>query len=320
MYKVSIDVGFGSSKVTTDKDGVISWFKETNAITKLGVKSADIEFTGKEKNVVEFKDAYYLVGTSALQYPDATVMNVLDYDSIKLISPIIAKKYLDKMEEPDQITFSISSAYRKYSKDYKEYMSEQLGIDESKIKILPQGAGCKKALDNVGLDPNSPTNKNDYKSYLIVDIGFNTADVSVVIDGELDPFDIKGYEHEGVVKIAEKVQKKLKSEFDLDVSIPRVRTLLDTKIFKVRGKTYDCTKIIYDATEEFLTEFKDFLEKYYGDRMDVINNVILFGGGAELVKLHQDHWDELFDTKGSGYIVTPVSDSEFYNSLGGIYI
>lgn len=320
MYKISLDLGFGATKITTDKDGVVTWFKETNAITKLGVKSDDIEFTGREKNVVEFNGAYYLVGTSALQYPDATVMNVLDYDSIKLISPIIAKKYLDKMEAPDQIVFSISSAYRKFSKDYKDYLSEQLGIESSRIKILPQGAGCKVALDHVGLDPNSPTNKNDYKSYLIVDIGFNTADVSVVIDGELDPFDIKGYEHEGVVKIAEKVQKQLKSEHDLEISIPRVRTLLDTKILKVRGKTYDCTNMIYKATEEYLTEFKDFLEKYYGDRMDVINNVILFGGGAELVKLHKDHWDELFDTKGSKFMVAPVSDSEFYNSIGGIYI
>lgn len=244
----------------------------------------------------------------------------MDYDSIKLISPIIAKKYLDKMEEPDSITFSISSAYRNYSKDYREYMSDMLEIEKDKIKILPQGAGCKIALDNVGLDPNSPTNKNDYKSYLIVDIGFNTADVSVVIDGELDPFDIKGYEHEGVVKIAERVQSKVKSEYGIELSIPRVRTLLDTKILKVRGKTYDCMKIIYEATDTYLTEFKEFLEKYYGDRMDVINNVILFGGGAELVKLHQDHWDELFDTKGSSFMVTPVTDSEYYNSIGGCFI
>lgn len=316
MIKIGMDFGFGDSKIAINNDGNLTWFKETNAITKLGDKSADVQYTGQEKNVVEFKDSYYLVGKSALQYPDAQVMNVMDYESIKVISPIIAKKYLvnNKMADFDQISFTLSSAFKKYSADYKEFMATELDIPIEKVRIIPQGAGCKIAIDRIGLDPDNPSLKNMYKNYIIVDIGFNTIDVSNVIDGSLMPEDIKGYEHEGICLVAEKVVKAFKDEYDLNISVPRARSIIYDKLLKVREKVYDASAIVEKAIDEYLDHLKQFLEKFYGDRLDVISNVIFFGGGAEVIRSHKSKWESLFG-KGD-FAVLPASNSEYYNALG----
>lgn len=89
--RLSLDIGFSSTKVAVMNDGVLTYFKEQNAICKLGSVGG---YSGKEKNVIEFNGEYYLIGLSALQYPDASIMNVLDYDAMKLISPLVAKKYM----------------------------------------------------------------------------------------------------------------------------------------------------------------------------------------------------------------------------------
>ena len=316
MIKIGMDFGFGDSKIAINQDGKKTWFKELNAITKLGSKSADVHYTGEEKNVVEFKDDYYLVGKSALQYNDASVMNIMDYESIKMISPIMAKKYLANKDYAnfDLISFTLSSAFKKYSADYKEYMATELDIPMDKIRIIPQGAGCKIAIDKIGLDPDNPSLKTGYNNYLIFDIGFNTIDVSNVIDGSLMPEDIKGYEHEGVCLVAEEVAKQFKEMFDIEISIPRARSVIYDRILKVREKIYEAEDIVEKAIDKYLDHLKMFMEKFYGNRMDTIDNIVLFGGGAEVIRSHKTKWESLFG-KGD-FVVLPASNAEFFNALG----
>jgi len=316
MIKIGMDFGFGDSKIAINQDGKRTWFKETNAITKLGTKNSEAKYTGEEKNVVEFKDNYYLVGKSALQYNDASVMNIMDYESIKTISPIIAKKYLANKDYAnfDLISFTLSSAFKKYSADYKEYMATELDIPMDKIRIIPQGAGCKIAIDKIGLDPDNPSLKSGYKNYLIFDIGFNTIDVSNVIDGFLMPEDIKGYEHEGVCLVAEEVVKQFKEVYDLDISVPRARSIIYDRLLKVREKVYDAEEIVEKAIDKYLDHLKMFMEKFYGERMDTIDNIVLFGGGAEVIRSHKAKWESLFG-KGD-FVVLPASNAEFFNALG----
>ncbi len=318
MKKICIDIGFGDTKIAITNDGNISKYKETNAIVKLGQKDDpdSIGYTGKEKNIVDYRGVYYLVGRSALEFPAKDLMNIMDYESIKSVSPVIVKKYITSEKEFDQVSFTLSSAFKKYSADYKAHMAAELGISPDTIRIIPQGAGCKLALDNLGLDLDNVSRKDSYVNYLIVDIGFNTIDVSNVIDRSLMPSDIKGYEKEGVVKIAELVKNALKTEYGIETNITRARTILNEKTFKIRDKSYEVKDIINKATKEYLVGLREFLEKYYGDRMNAITNVILFGGGAELIKIHKEDWETFY---GKGFMVAPVSGAEFYNALGGLF-
>lgn len=314
--KIGFDLGFSDTKIAINKDGNLSWQKETNAIARLGNAVKDEDYDGNERDVVEYQGSLYMVGHSALQYPDAAVQNIMDYDTMKTISPIIAKKYLSgsSMDDYELISFTLSSAFRKYSADYKDFMSEELGIPKEKIRIVPQGAGCKVAVDKIGLDPNNPSFKNFYKNYLIIDIGFNTIDVSCVINGTLRPEDIRGFEHEGVVLVAEKVQEGFKSKFGREISIPRARSLIVEKILKSRENVFDAADIVETAIDSYLDHLKMFLEKFYGDRLDTISNVIFFGGGAEVIRSHKDKWEKLFG-KGD-FAVIPASDAEYFNALG----
>jgi hypothetical protein len=316
--KIGFDFGFSDTKIAIiSDDGQPQWFKETNAITRLGDDKVEkVLDEGDSKNIVVYNGSRYLVGKSALQYPDASVMNIMDYESIKSISPILAKKYLtvELIQEYDKIAFTLSSAFMKYSKDYKEFMAEELGIDINRIRLVPQGAGCKIAIDKIGLDPNNASLKNSYKDYIILDIGFNTIDVCCVIDGRLMPEDIKGHEHEGIVKVAEKVVAAFKEKYDLDISVPRARQIIYEKFYKKRHETFDATEIVEKAILEYLDELKFFIEKFYGQRLDYISNVILLGGGAEVIRGHKAKWESLFG-KGD-FVVLPASEAEYYNAIG----
>jgi hypothetical protein len=319
MKKLCIDVGFGDTKVAEMIDGVITkYFKETNAVAKLVGESDTVKYTGTEKDVIKYRDSFYLVGKNALQYPDKAVLNVLDYDSMAFITPLIALKYINTNTDPyDSIIFTLSSAFIKRSSEYRDHLIAELGMDKSRIKIIPQGAGAKVTLDNIGLDLSNPSAKNSYKNYLIVDIGFNTVDVANVIGNSIMPADIKGYPDEGVINIAKYVQKKLAEVAETEISISRARSVLYDKTLKVRDKVHDCSSMISEGISEYLNHLKVFLENNYGDLMDTIDNVILFGGGAELIKDNSDQWKSLY---GEGFMLSPKLDAEYYNCIGGLYI
>lgn len=315
--RLCIDIGFGDTKIAEMVDGVISSYKkETNAIAQLADETDVIKYTGTEKDVVKFHDKFYLVGKDALQYPDVSVMEVMDYDTMCKISPLIALKYINKSDEYEQITFTLSSAFRNYSEDYRNHLVNELNMPKEKVKIIPQGAGCKVTIDNIGLDLGNPSSKSTYKNYLIIDIGFNTIDVAAVIGNSLMPGDIKGHQGEGVVNVAKYVVEKFKGQ-GIGLSISRARSILYDGAYKVRDKVYDCRDYIKAGIDEYLDHLKLFLENNYGNRMDAIDNVIIFGGGAELIKNNSEKWKTLF---GEGFMITPVVDAEYYNAVGGLFI
>lgn len=318
MIRLSLDIGFSSTKVAVLNDGVLTFFKEQNAICKLGSVGG---YTGKEKNVIEFNGEYYLIGLSALQYPDASVMNVLDYDAMKLISPLVAKKYLRNydIDDVDYVSFSLSQAFMNFSTDYREHMVATLGLPPEKVLLAPQGAAAKVAIDSIGLDVDDPSHKDSYKNYLLIDIGYNTIDVCNVIDGSLMMDCIVGHPHVGAILIAEEVQKEIKEKFDLNLTLPRVRNILEAKIYQRRDKIYNCEEIVQTAVSNYLDTLHDFLEENYGERINNISNIIILGGGAELIKINMQKFEALY---GKGFVLFPTIEGSatFYNAIGGNYI
>lgn len=320
--RICFDVGFSSIKVATLIDGQIRYFKELNALSDLGSGNYNA-YTGNERDIVAFNGKHYIVGKAALQAKDKRIISMNDFESMCFAAPIIATKYLRDFnpDEVEYICFTLSSAFLDKSKEFHTKLSEALPEYGSakKIKLLPQGAGTKKSIDSIGLDVDNPTYKDSYKNYLIVDIGHNTIDVANVIGGSLIPDDIKGYEHTGAVLIAEEIQKQIKSKFDVDLNLDRVKAVIEDKNFKIRSDIYDCTEIVQKAVELYLEVLKDFLEKNYKDEMNAISNVLLCGGGAEIIRDNSNQWKEYF---GEGFMIMPKvpGSSTFYNALGGLYL
>ena len=60
-------------------------------------------------------------------------------------------------------------AFLDKSKDFHKHLSEMLPEFAGKIKLIPQGAAIKRAIDNIGLDVENPSYKDSYKNYLYKD-------------------------------------------------------------------------------------------------------------------------------------------------------
>lgn len=320
MTRITFDIGFGSIKVATLTDGILNFSKEQNAVCDLGTENFDA-YNGKEKDIVAFNGHHYIVGKSALQKNDATIQKISDYETIKLVTPIIATKYLNNFNKDDveYICFTLSSAYLSYSKDFHRYLSDMLPDYKGKIKLVPQGSSCKKAINNVGFDVDNPSYKDSLKNYLLFDVGFNTLDVACVVNDALLPSDVTGYEHTGAILIAEEVQKQIKTKFDIDLPMSRVKPILEDKSFKIRSDIYDCADIVQKAIELYLDVLKDFLEKNYAEEMNAISNIVMMGGGAEIIRENISIWDDYY---GKGFVILPKvpGSATFYNSIGGLYL
>ena len=318
--RICLDVGFSGVKIATLTDGQLKYEKEQNSVCDLGSENYEA-YSGKEKNIVAFGGHHYLVGKSALQMEDTKIQKIEDYETMKLITPIVATKYLRNYnpEDVEYICFTLSEAYLKKSKDFHQALTSSLPEYSGKIRLIPQGAGIKKAIDNVGLDVDNPSHKDSYKNYIIIDGGFNTIDVAKVVDNELVPGNIKGHEQKGAILIAKEVQRQIKSKFDIDLNMDRVKGVLEDKSFKQRSDVYDCKEIVKLSVEYYLGVLRDFLEANYGEEMNAIQHVLLCGGIAEIIRENTDQWKSYF---GEGFMIMPVSkgSSTFYNAIGGLYI
>lgn len=325
MKVLSIDPGFGDCKVGLNIDGVIKeHIKEVNAIAKLPSDAdSGIKYTGKEKNIVSYKGDWYLVGTGATEMPDSEVVNIDSFEELKRISPLLAKKYFSRYcddiengSDLDLFVVTISMAYLNQAEEYKRYLSDNIPFPKDKIRIIPQGAGCKIALDNIGLNFNDPSKKRSIPSYLGLDIGFSTIDAFPVINGSIMGGAIKGYPGLGITRVAQYVQEQLKTVEKVDIGITRVKEAMYEGKFIQRGIVHDIKKYTEDGITKYINGLHDFMEENYGSIMSSISNVVIFGGGAEVLKTKKEIWDSMYS---KDFILMPETESEFYNCFGALF-
>jgi len=323
MKILSIDPGFGDCKVGY-LDGLNSrpeYFKHTNTIAKLGPVKNNSNLGISEddsKHIIEFNGEQYLIGSIANQATNSQVLTIKDYDALKEISPLIIKKYLMKYGEVDHIVVSLSLAYLEKSGDYKNYIVEAFNLDPKKVSLVPQGVGCKIALDKLGFDLNDPSFKVDCTNYLGIDIGFNTIDVIKVIDGVLITQNIQGFPGMGVTKIVNKIYDDLNNtNIPKDIPFSKIKNFLTQGYATIRGETHDLSGQIESRIKEYITELHEFLEKNYKEDLDSIDFLVIFGGGANLIKKYRSNWNQFYK---EGFVKIPETGPEYYNALGGLYL
>jgi hypothetical protein len=309
MKIISLDIGFGDLKVSIFSNGDLEFFKELSAISKIeNSEKFDIDH-----NVVEYNNKLFYVGENAVRLNQNSMIEIRTFQDILGITPLILLKMIKKYGKFDYYAISISIAFINYSKSLKEYLIKSLDfLNKDNLYILPQGIGAKVALQEIGLDP---FNRSSYfiPNYLGIDIGFNTIDVFKVIGGKVSSQDIQGFEEWGVIRIANKIIRHIKRELKIDINLPIAKEIINSGIFKYRGNIYEIP--IDDIKTEYVIEFVDFIEKNFRDTINTIDKIVLFGGGAEIIrsklKLLDDHFNKDF--------VKIPNKPEFYNSIGNIY-
>ena len=305
---LGIDIGFGDNKLvfgTSDGD-ILKVFKFPSIIAYTS-KDSYI----KDTRIYEYKNRNYYVGNDALQMPSDAVIDITEYKNLEYFAPLFLYYVIKQIEAiPDTIVCGLSKAQLQNSGYFKEALrtfevnGEKYNFDN--LWILPQGAGSKIAIDKYGMDfPNPQTTFNGQSNFVGVDIGFNTLDLFLVTNGKTSPNLFEGIEHEGVMKIASKIQQGIKEEHQKDISLHEAKEILDTGFYKLRGEKFDKTQQIKAIKEEYLKSLLQLIEQKFKGSLDKCDYIFLSGGGSAF-----------FKTSTDGFIRVPKSNYEYYNAIG----
>lgn len=116
---------------------------------------------------------------------------------------------------------------------------------------------------------------------------------------------IRGIEQQGVIKIVQALLAFIKETYGTDFTLKEGKDILDKGFFKVRGQEYHLENVISRLKSEYLKNLEELIEKEFGQVLDKVNFLYLFGGGAYM-----------FTDKVSDFIKVPKAKAEFYNSIG----
>lgn len=306
---LALDVGYGNVKcVKGTSDGTIQKifkFPSTIAITQKN------EFV-QDSRIHDFRGHSYYVGDAALNSPSENLIDITEYKNLEYYAPLFLGYALSQLdgELPDIIVSGLSKAQIQFSGNFKAGL-EEFEVNGTKYKfndvyVLPQGAGSKLTIDKYGDNfPNEQTEFSGNTTYVGIDIGFNTLDMFMVTDGKTSPTLFEGIENEGVMKVAKLVAKKVYEEHGRKITLHEARDILDTNVYRLRGKSHDFTAFNKEIKTNYLKELLQLIEERYGKIIDKCDFISLSGGGSYIFKSTEDN-----------FIKVPKGSNEFFNALG----
>lgn len=306
---IAIDIGYGDIKVfLKDKNGVENYFKFTNAISFAGNTSVDYSHNALE--IFKYNDLEYLVGDDALWN---TPLIARRYQYLHDYAPLLLYKALKmaKISPNDKIKLITGLSLKDWSKaaEFGQRLSsffvnnEHYSIAPDDIYIVPQGKGVyvdyKKAQQV----------END--CFAIVDIGYNTFDFLVFMNGS--PVPNKNYANTlGVSNLVTELQKYLTKEFNnVTFSEQEVKTILFDRNVRIGAKTYDLSLPIKKEIIKYSKILQNEILEKNEDMINKVFKIIISGGGAYLLKEEEV---QIFDHQD--YSATPY---EFANVRGYFY-
>lgn len=308
---LGIDIGYGDVKViygdSTGKISKIFKFPSAIGITKRNAYVADTR-------VLDYKDHSYYVGADALNLPSSNMVDVSEYKNLEYYAPLFlyhAMKQIGLTDAPDYVVCGLSKAQIGNSGYFKEALEtfevngkEYTGI---KVSILPQGAGSKITVDTYGDEfPQHQKDMNAENTFVGVDIGFNTVDIFLVMNGKTSPSLFEGIEHQGVMRVAQALATFIKETYGRDITLHEAKDALDSGVYKLRGQRHDIAKQVFEIKQNYLKEIQELINSRYGDVLDKCDFVYLSGGGSVFFK----------DVDTTGFFRTPKKVPEFYNAIG----
>lgn len=310
---IGIDIGYGDVKVVIgDKNEITHQFKFSSAIAR-AQKVSNIRDSRIIELVLPSGDIDHVyVGQDALNLPSNTIVDIRNYELLEAYAPAFICKALSIAElEPeafDVVVCGLSVSQLNMSGYFKERIKKftvnQREYEFKDVYLLPQGAGSKLAFDKYGDHFPEPRTANPVRTFVGVDIGFNTLDMFYVTDGKTSPNLFEGIENAGVTKIAQLLVEEVKQSHDKEITIREAKEILDNGFYKFRGQRYSMLPAIKQIVSNYQKEILDLIEDRYGNILDKCDFIALLGGGAELIK-SDDPFFQVVKNK-----------SEYYNAIG----
>ena len=303
---VAIDIGYGDIKVfLKDKNDNETHFKFTNAISFAG--NSSVEYKKTSLDVFIFNDLEYLVGEQALLN---TPFVTRHYQYLYEYAPLLVYKALKLagINSKDNIQLITGLSLKDWAKaeEFGERLSsifvnnEHYNISPDNIYIVPQGKGIY--VDHSGY------NTGTVKDYIaIIDIGYNTFDFLVFMDG--NPVPNKNYANTlGVNTLVQELQKYIIKEFNISFSEQEVKDILFNRSVRIGAKTHDLSIPINKELIKYSKVLQNEILAKNSDIIHKVESIVIAGGGAYLFKENNIH---IFDNQV--YSGTPY---EFANVRG----
>ncbi len=297
---LGIDIGYGDVKISfLSREGELKKFKFSSIVAEAPFEAIDMPMLEGRR---------YFMEEEALMRDARDIVEITNYQHLEKFAVLFLWKAIEKLglkpEDIDFIVTGLSLAQYGNGDAFKKRLSKfKINKDvfdfTGKVSLLAQGLGAKYAIDK-NFEENS-------LAYLLIDIGFSTIDVVDVINGKVRPENIKGYENEGIIKIARNLQDYILETFGEIVSLKETKEILKTKKFIIEGKVNDLTSYIAEISKKYTEQTMITLKKRYEREFKKYSKVYFVGGGA------------YFIDKSISPIIQAVEEPEYYNSLGNLY-
>lgn len=274
MNKISIDIGYSSSKIMFNDQ----YYKVPTAISF--ANDCGIEFG--ESSVYDFEGENYYVGEQASDEAFTTT----DYKFLYKFAPLIVFHIFNKLGISGDINLNTGLALTDWSK--REEFTERLQFLKvndatvaTNVKVVgPQGSGAY----NTFIAQNELHN-NPPKSVCVIDIGYRTINFLYYERGEPIQTKMKGFPGHGVVSIMKTFSNYLESRYGMPFSEQEALKIFMDKEFSLGGE-------IQEGIAEYITDLKNkFIQKLMNSvlvsekkTLMMAEKVLIAGGGAYYIE------------------------------------
>ena len=320
---LSIDLGFSGVKCCfrDPNSGELVLDNYISATAKLEEKPDEVD----QDNAFQLAENYYVLGPQALKVPRQYLLPLKDYETLKVVTPIWISFLLNKYQRIygikfDKICIGLSLVYKDKADDLLEYITNILMLDPDMFLCLPQGTAAKVAIQKYGLslDPAKRT-QFKYDNFLLFDIGSNSIDVALVIGSMSSTASSIGLENHGVCKILYDIIDYIYQSAGVQISRDEAKVVLDTGIWKRRGRNYDLSAKVHELTMRYLVDVIDLMDtnKNLSAMVENIQNIIIIGGGGVIFQKYYHELLPEMEKRGwaPGFWTFPEKDAEYFNAI-----
>lgn len=303
---IGIDFGFGHIKYALGlKDGSMELGKIPSIIA---IESDDGESSPtQDSDIFHYKGKNYCVGDLCSYYGNKS--DIEKYEDLQKYAPLflasILKKLKAKSKNIETLVVCLAPIHYEFKDEFIETI-KSFSINGDKYSfeniVVLQQCACSKEVVEKMRDKEDTSDK-----FMIVDIGFNTLDVCIVLDGKIRETNLKknSVENYGVIKMASYVLNEASRIINTrNIGIKDAMGIIVTKEMKFRGNTYDFSDIVEKAQEDYFQIIYHYLESNYETFLDRLEAIYLIGGGSYYVKSYEKHFKKFSDK------------AEYFNAIG----
>lgn len=280
-----IDVGYGDVKAIFD-NGIQVKFPTAVSHESGGV----LQEADKDEGLHVYRGSRYFVGELALKlgvlYPTRHAGFLETYAPLLAYEALLKGGMLGKCRN-----VAIGLPLGQYKSDtriamvraFKEAVidNEKLGLDT--IDVFPQGVGV---LFDVGAADNGMLCDDYRHDTLIIDIGYNTVDVVVSIDGKARKDRSGMIERGGISQICEKLSTVVQERYNFRMPGPKAKEVLANGSITLHGKNIDLTNEIQGLIQEYVRWIMAEIRDRWEDNIASFQKIVLAGGGAYILRPH----------------------------------